>query len=95
MVVTILAMSLDMNAFIHVNSAYLRQCSIGFGPSAVVYAATLLGPHELPTVRELFKVEMTITSFFVCPTVVPLNLPALNSTSFDVGKFPQQSQLSY
>ena len=80
-----LAMCMNVNDFVHVNSAYLLHCTRGIESSTIVPTTASMPLYELRALPQLIHGERTMAPPTSCPSLVPLNL--LNAADFDVADY--------
>ena len=83
---TVLAMSLDMNDFVHVDSLYLLRTASGSGP-VLCSTTELLPTRDAPSVVECPTLERTMRPPSACPAVPPSIERGIGAEDFNVGKF--------
>ena len=83
---SVLAMSLDMNDFMHVELVYLPQSASGSGP-ALCSASKLLPTLDAPHVEDHPTPARTIRSPSACPVVPPSTERGTGAEDFNVGEF--------
>ena len=82
----VLAMSLDMNDFVHVESVYLPRSASGSGP-ALRFASKLLPILDAPHVKDRPTPARTMRPPSARPAVPPFTERGTGAEDFNVGKF--------
>ena len=81
-----LAMSLDMNDFVHVDLLYLPQSTSGSGPT-LCSAIELLPTCVVSSVQEHPMPKRTMRPPLACPIVPPSTKQGTGAKEFNVGKY--------